>query len=171
MSPSVANSAARNARRTVALLGSLLALVFIVFLVYAAFRPPPSGFDGVWLRASGETWMPEQMELRVRGNVMDETLPSASEYVSFHMIADGREHSWTDPDAQNDAPARVYTAQLTTDSFTLAIRSLEAGAGSAVHSERWLLLNGGRELAILNQDGQTLYRRASWLHRMLTHAP
>ena len=169
MSRSVAGNARRAFRRNIPILASLLALALIVSLVLFATLPSESRFDGLWLRSSGEPWMPEQIELRVRGSVMNEALPSASDYVTFYLVADGREHPWIDP--EDGTTEKTYTARLTEDSFTLAVRTPDTSSGSTVATERWSLVNGSNELAIVNKDGQTLYRRASWLHRMLTHAP
>lgn len=146
----------------------------IVFLACFALVPAlhETKWDGVWLKTSGEAWMPEQIVLRLRNGTLEETLPAASEYVTFRLAADGREHEWVDPEGPPDRIRKAYVAQLTNDTFSLTTRTTDiVSLQQSSETERWSLESGGSNLLIVNRSGSTTYRRASWLRRLLRHAP
>jgi hypothetical protein len=161
-------------RRLLGFFASFLAAMVVVLLACFAFVPAlhETKWDGVWLKTSGEAWMPEQITIRVRHGIVEETLPAASEYVTFRLAADGREHEWIDPEGQPDRFEKTYIAQLTSDAFSLTTHTTDtASLQHSTDTEHWRLDGQGKDLVIANRDGQTMYRRVSWFRRLLRHAP
>ena len=91
----------RGPRRMTLEWGVLIAGLAVVALVVSALVPHGSGFDGVWLKKSGEPWMPEEIKVAVRDGVLTETLPGAAEYQTYRLVADGREHEWENLDVRS----------------------------------------------------------------------
>ena len=157
-------------RRTLEWCVSVVGLV-LVALVVAALVPHSSGFDGVWLRSSGEAWMPEEIKIAVHDGVLSETLPGAAEYQTYRLVADGREHEWGEPDVRSNRWRKFYTARFEAGSFVLSTEVRDvSGPAKSGETERWRL-SGSDELTIANRSGDTVYRRASLFKRLLRREP
>ena len=157
-------------RRTLEWSVSLAGLALIV-LVVVALVPHGSGFDGVWLKSSGEAWMPEEIKVAVHDGVLSETLPGAAEYQTYRLIADGREHEWDRPDVRSSRWRKFYTARLETGGFVLTTEVRDvSGPAKSGETERWRL-NGSDELRIADRSGETVYLRASLFKRLLRREP
>ena len=151
---------------------SILGMALVAGLVGYLLHSHGTKFDGVWVRVGGQAWMPEEVKVSVRDGVLHETLPGASEYESYRLIADGSEHRWEEPETRRSRWAKFYTAKLEGESFQLTTWLRDAsGLSQAAETERWELGDGGRELRISNRNGETVYRRASWLGRLLDKEP
>jgi len=146
----------------------LSACVFIGFVWPMLVRSP---FDGVWFRTGGDENTPREIKLLTHRGKFSEVLPvdCFGSYDSVTLIADGREHTWSEP-AGNchlafESGISTYSAQLTRNSFTLT-KSTKSGAVT----ESWEILDSGH--MVVSQHGQiALYRRASWLRSFFTEEP
>jgi hypothetical protein len=146
----------------------LLALcIFLGFVLPLLLR---SSFEGVWFKTSGDKNAPAEMKILMHHGKFAEILPvgclNGDSYETITLIADGREHTWSEPAACTIKPGiNSYSAQLTSNAFQLIKRT-----DSATLTESWNLVGHGR--MVMSKDGRTAtYQRASWLRSLFTEEP
>jgi hypothetical protein len=146
----------------------LSACVFIGFVWPMLMRSP---FDGVWFRTGGDANAPSEIKLLAHRGKFSEVLPvdCFGSYESVTLIADGRQHAWSEP-AGNchlafERGIASYSAELTRNALTLT-----KSTGAATFTESWQILDSRH--MVVSQHGQiALYRRASWLRSLFTEEP
>jgi|SRR6266567_6302856 len=147
----------------------LMALcVFIGFVLPLLLR---SSFDGVWFRTGGDQSAPAELKVLAHRAKFSEIIPvnCFGSYESITLIADGREHEWSEPPGACrlafEPGITSYSAQLTAISFKLTKR-----ADHGTFTESWDLIGHGR--MVISEHGQTAtYQRASWLRSLFTEEP
>jgi hypothetical protein len=151
---------------------STLLMAFCIFLGFVLPLLLRSRFDGVWFRTGGDQSEPGEMQVLARHGKFSEIIPIGclvgSSYETITLIADGREHQWSEPPGCTIAiepGITSYSAQLTKTSFKLIKRR-----GSATFTESWDIVDHGR--MIVSDNGRTAtYKRASWLRSLFTEEP
>jgi hypothetical protein len=142
--------------------------------VFAGFVLPlmlRSRFDGVWFRTEGDTNAPREIKLISHRGKFSEILPvdCFGTYESVTLIADGRQHPWSEPAGSChfafERGTTTYSAQLTANAFRLT-----KSTDRATFTESWEIVGNGR--MVISQNGHTAtYRRASWLRSFFTEEP
>ena len=150
---------------------SALLMALCIFLGFVLPLLLRSKFDGVWFRISGDQNAPMEIKLIAHKGKFAEIIPidCFGSYPIVTLLADGREHPWSEPAGTCGVPAEPginsYSAQLSSNSFELTKR-----AASATYSESWTLIGHGR--MVISEHGKTAtYQRASWLRSLFTEEP
>ncbi len=151
-------------------LESLLLMALCIFLGFVLPLLLRSNFDGVWFRIGGDQTAPGELKLLAHKGKFSEIIPiDCFGYETVTLIADGREHPWSEPPngcrVASEPGIASYSAQLTNDSFTLIKR-----AANGTFNESWSLIGHGR--LVIHEHGRTAtYQRASWLRSLFTEEP
>ncbi len=149
---------------------SVLLLVLCIFLGFVLPLLLRSDFEGVWFKISGDKDAPAEMKVLAHHGKFAEILPlgclNGDSYETITLVADGREHTWSEPASCTIKPGiNSYSAQLTSNTFQLTKRT-----DAATFTESWNLV-GHNRMVISKNGGTATYQRASWLRSLFTEEP
>ncbi|MGO9863654.1 MAG: hypothetical protein ACLPLR_08595 [Terriglobales bacterium] len=157
------------------LLITLLGLGVLVYL-----RDTSSKFDGVWLKTGGAAIVPDEIRLSMRHHQFHVRYPDL-----WHLTVplDGQEHKLSSLGNVDT----YYRAELHGDEAVVAERTTslvptdvhcmtpsscaDTKQWSITETKRWLLTEGGHKLVVSAEGKEETFRRASWLHALLTNRP
>jgi len=135
-----------------------------------------TGFNGVWLKKTGDRFLPDVMRLRVGNGRFKETFPVRyrAEFEIVTLVLDGHEHAWTGGGVVGLFEGEMYesySAQLNGGTLSVVTRANEGPYKGDAILKQWMLQEDGHELVISNPSSETVYVHAPWYRAFFISDP